>query len=69
MGYDQSSLSQPSSSMTPRARTSSPDMADDEYAMQESPDTLRRRTTPIIGQPEQRPTMLQEILAMLNGGQ
>ena len=35
----------------------------------ESKDTFRRRTTPIMGPPEQRPTTLQEILAMLNGAQ
>lgn len=36
---------------------------------QESKDTFRRRVTPVIGSPEPRPSTLQEILAMLNGGQ
>ena len=35
----------------------------------ESPDAFRRRTTPIVGEIEQRPSTLQEILAMLNGAQ
>lgn len=38
-------------------------------AQGESPDTFRRRTTPIVGEIEQRPSTLQEILAMLNGAQ
>lgn len=35
----------------------------------ESSETFRRRTTPVVGPIEKRPTTLQEVLAMLNGGQ
>ena len=67
-GYDQSMLTQPASSMTPRG--SQPDA--EENAMSwymEHPDTMRRRITPMVGEPQQSSTMLQDLLAMLNGGQ
>ena len=60
----------PSNPMTPEGGSQmtygDPDQS---QAMMESPDTFRRRTTPVIGMPERRPTTLQELLAMLNGAQ
>ena len=35
----------------------------------EARESFRRRTTPVVGEIEQRPTTLQEVLAMLNGAQ
>lgn len=64
----------PASPMTPKGGSMTmhgdPD-GDSDQAMEmtESPDTFRRRVTPVTGEIEQRPTTLQEILAMLNGGQ
>ena len=59
----------PASPMTPKG--GSQEMYGDpaQEPIIESKDTFRRRTTPIVGQPEQRPSTLQEILAMLNGAQ
>lgn len=44
-------------------------MMDDTSPTYESKETFRRRVVPVIGSPEPRPSTLQEILAMLNGGQ
>lgn len=56
---------QPSSMMTPKAQSD-----EAAYAQpQESSETFRRRVAPIVGMPEQRPSMIQELLAMLNGAQ
>lgn len=64
-GYGQESLMQPSSMMTPKAQSD-----EAAYAQpQESSETFRRRVAPIVGMPEQRPSMIQELLAMLNGAQ
>ena len=59
----------PASPMTPKG--GSQEMYGDPDAMQtmqESPDTFRRRVTPVTGMPEPQPTTLQEILAMLKAG-
>lgn len=37
--------------------------------MPESPDTFRRRTTPVTGQPTPGRTQIEEVIAMLTGGQ
>jgi hypothetical protein len=64
----------PASMLTPKGGSQTmhgdPDGDNDQsMEMSESPDSFRRRTTPIMGQVEKRPTTLQEVLAMLNGGQ
>ena len=59
----------PASPMTPKG--GSQEMYGDpnqDTTLVESPDTFRRRTTPVVGMPEPKPSTLQEILAMLNGG-
>lgn len=65
----ESAISTPASPMTPKGGSQM--MYGDPMAEQtgESKDTFRRRTTPVTGYPEPRPTTLQEVLAMLNGGQ
>ena len=66
------SLPTPASPMTPKG--GSQEMygdPDQQQTMMESPDTFRRRVTPVVGMPEPKPSTLQEILAMLsqsNGG-
>ena len=65
------SLPTPASPMTPKG--GSQEMygnPDDSMMMNmmESPDTMRRRVTPVVGMPEPKPNTLQEILAMLNAG-
>lgn len=66
-GYDQSSLTQPSSMMSPRGGTA---VEDDPMAQyMEHPNTMRRRVTPIVGEPQPSNTMLQDLLAMMKGGQ
>ena len=36
--------------------------------IQESREMMRRRVTPVIGSPEPRPSTMQEVLALLRGG-
>lgn len=67
-GYDQGDMMQPSSPMTPSGNAPSMEMASMTPGM-EHPETMRRRITPMVGDVEARPTMLQELLAMMNGGQ
>jgi hypothetical protein len=59
----------PASPMTPKGGSQQvygdPDQA---TTMMESPDTFRRRTTPVVGAPEVKPDTLQQILAMLSTG-
>ncbi len=55
--------------MSTPAHQTSHDMVPETDPYTESPDTFRRRVTPVIGSPEPRPSTLQEILAMLNGSQ
>lgn len=69
LGYGDSAIS-PASPMTPKGGSQSMYGDPNQDAMGgESKDTFRRRTTPIVGTIEQRPSTLQEIIAMLNGGQ
>lgn len=60
----------PASPMTPKGGSGQmygdPDQS--QQMMMESPDTFRRRVTPVVGMPEQKPSSLQEILAMLSQG-
>lgn len=35
----------------------------------ESPDTRRRRLTPVMGEPQVQPNSIQQLIAMLKGGQ
>ena len=66
------SMPTPASPMTPKGGSGMPDADGDNDAsmeMSESPDTFRRRVTPVVGMPEQKPSTLQELLAMLKGGQ
>lgn len=60
---------QPPSMMTPKG--GSQEMYGDTSVdpTMESKETFRRRTTPVTGEIEPRPSTLQEILAMLNGAQ
>lgn len=44
-------------------------MVDETSPVHETKDQFRRRVTPVVGTPEPRPSTLQELLAMLNGGQ
>lgn len=66
-------LPTPASPMTPKGGSVSGDGFDgdndESMEMRESPDTFRRRVTPAVGMPQQQPTTLQEVLAMLKGGQ
>lgn len=68
-------LPTPASPMTPKggSRSISGDGFDGDndqsMEMTEAPDTFRRRVTPVVGSPQQKPSSLQEILAMLKGGQ
>ena len=57
----------PASPMTPKGGSAT--YGDAPPAGAESPDTFRRRTTPVVGEPPQTSTQLQEILALLTGGQ
>lgn len=58
------------SPMTPKGGSRTPvESEQPQGPVVESPDTFRRRVTPVVGMPERRPTTLQEILAMLNGAQ
>lgn len=58
----------PASPMTPKGGSQELYGDPDQPTMIESPDTFRRRTTPVTGVPEQRPNTLQELIAMINGG-
>ncbi len=63
----------PASPMTPKGGSQmmygDPDGDNDQsMEMTESPDTFRRRTTPVVGSPEPQPDTLQRLLAMLNQG-
>lgn len=51
--------------------TSKPAIEDPDPSMQssESPEKRRRRLTPAVGFPEPQPSTLQQLLAMLRGGQ
>lgn len=44
-------------------------VVDETNPLYESKEHFRRRVTPVVGTPEPRPSTLQELLAMLNGGQ
>lgn len=44
------------------------DDRDPEMHDSESPDTRRRRLTPIMGLPQQQPNAIQQLIAMLKGG-
>jgi hypothetical protein len=60
----------PASMMTPKGGSMTTyGEAEPDTTMTESKDTFRRRTTPVVGEIEPRPTTLQEIIAMLNGAQ
>ena len=70
LGYNgQSSMAIPSSPMTPKGGSQTMYGDPSAETTSESPETFRRRTTPVLGTVEQQPSSLQEILAMLNGGQ
>lgn len=61
----------PSNMMTPQGgsqQTYGEQSSQDVMASSESPETFRRRTAPVLGQPEAMPTSLGRILALLNGG-
>lgn len=62
-GYDQSSLMQPSSPMSPAGAKP---VAQDAEALpyDEHPDTRRRRLTPMTGTVEPNPSTMQALLAM-----
>lgn len=66
-GYDQSSLQQPSSMMTPRG--SAPSLREDAQPemFAEHPETTRRRLTPMVGEVEPNASTLQALLAMFGG--
>ena len=68
-GYGDTALSTPASPMTPKGGSGTMYGDPNEGQTGESPETFRRRTTPITGAVEPRQSSLQEILAMLNGGQ
>lgn len=68
-GYDQSSMMQPSSMMSPRGNNDQVAQDAETLPYGEHPDTMRRRITPMVGEPQASNTMLQDMLAMLNGGQ
>lgn len=61
----------PASPMTPSggSRMMHGDADQAMMPMTESPETFRRRTTPVMGPVAQQPSTLQELLAMLNGAQ
>ena len=59
----------PASTMTPKGGSMTAYGEAEPETTMESKETMRRRTTPIVGEIQPRPTTLQEILAMLNGAQ
>jgi hypothetical protein len=59
----------PSSMMTPKGGSQQVYGEPAVEPVMESKDTFRRRTTPVVGEIEPKPSTLQEILAMLNGVQ
>jgi hypothetical protein len=67
-GYDQNALLQPPTTMTPNARPNTND-EDIMTSYAESPDTMRRRLTPMTGDVVSKPNAIQALLAMLTGEQ
>ena len=63
-GYGNDQGSQPRQHAYAPADTSTTEPID---PLQESQQTFRRRITPAVGFPEQRPSTMQEVLALLRG--
>lgn len=55
--------------MTPKGGSGMIDSDTSEDQMRETRESFRRRTTPVIGEPDPGQSSLQEVLEMLNGGQ